>query len=1090
MSSNSLSKAIVFMSVVLSVSSVLADPYTWTGLGGDNNFNNDANWSPNTGHPGTGCSATFDIGEGNELSLTGSFIVQAMYVQSGKVTIDGGTGYHYMHGDGKISVAEGAELVLLGDRLSAYNKIRPFDKLGGGTLRCLCTLGANVEEFHTINLKEGMIVLDANSAATNFVVSAGATLDVDASGKFGSRPVISVAEGGEVRFGNSAVIYISGVCGSGLVRGGGQGAVACTLAKGPLTFAGTTADMPSLVFINRDSMSAADFSWTVANPTALENAAVADAGALRFDVDVPEITIGCLTGNRATADAWLTKLPTQTVSGDPLKVSFGKLDVIPSTSGVELKGGTWSGSIVNTTTPGVLRIEGSNAFENVEMSSDATVKLAADAVLTQDGGTIAGTTEKNSQVSVVDVRLPLGVQFDDAAHSGTFRLESGEAHVNGGNGYLPKRIEVTGGALTMVKTAWYGKYSSVQSPSELYVDGGRVDISCRWGATTGKPRPYNFFRDDYAARVFVGAAGATFAAVNTVYNDFGVDNVGYNEQFLNVNKPIEPTVGVTAGPLTFRGWVKWNYNQPGKKLTYAGASDLMLRHAATDGANAIEIGALERAGKGSALFVDDIKLTVGADGASSVKVAGGLETNRWGYVAAPIYGDRADNCDPLPFKYDDEKGLVATTTSDFTPFSSSTGDYDNYVWVENSVYPNVQTYVMPGLLVKSKMGANNDNTVYRIGDGVHPAYVGLGSYPRPFERGTIDFGTSEGVFVTRWISGGDVSHDIGAVVDGQNGVSFVAGAQELAAAAFTLSRANTYKGGTFVSGCHVLAAAEGCLSDGDVTVNGSELAGGSIWFVAPGTYANNFTVGGFGRRKEKYNADPFGALVFREDVTITGDVVLTEPTRVSVDTNLDSRITGTVSGDRLSVYSFKSGRTGVLELAGHNTYAGGTEILQQSVAIREADGFGTGPVRVEKGVLVFRNPSAITVPNAMSGHDVTLRYDGAGAVTLANAADLGVTRVEVTPGEHAFTALPTVRPLVSTAERPRQRAILVLKAGGTYALTQADLEGYFEIVLEDGATLDLGGGELTVFRFTGKLSDVNGTIVETNPKRGSVLIFR
>ena len=91
-------------------------------------------------------------------------------------------------------------------------------------------------------------------------------------------------------------------------------------------------------------------------------------------------------------------------------------------------------------------------------------------------------------------------------------------------------------------------------------------------------------------------------------------------------------------------------------------------------------------------------------------------------------------------------------------------------------------------------------------------------------------------------------------------------------------------------------------------------------------------------------------------------------------------------------------------------------------------------------------------------------------------------------GRHEFTSDFAFRPLVASNERAK-RARLVLKAPGTYTLSQSDLSGLFEIVLEDGATLDLDGGELEVFRFSGNPASVNGTIVETNPG-GVVLMIR
>ena len=109
-------------------------------------------------------------------------------------------------------------------------------------------------------------------------------------------------------------------------------------------------------------------------------------------------------------------------------------------------------------------------------------------------------------------------------------------------------------------------------------------------------------------------------------------------------------------------------------------------------------------------------------------------------------------------------------------------------------------------------------------------------------------------------------------------------------------------------------------------------------------------------------------------------------------------------------------------------------------------------------------------------------------MNLADAAGLTVSELQIGAGRHEFTSDFAFRPLVASNERAK-RARLVLKAPGTYTLSQSDLSGLFEIVLEDGATLDLDGGELEVFRFSGNPASVNGTIVETNPG-GVVLMIR
>lgn len=533
----------------------------------------------------------------------------------------------------------------------------------------------------------------------------------------------------------------------------------------------------------------------------------------------------------------------------------------------------------------------------------------------------------------------------------------------------------------------------------------------------------------------------------------------------------------------------------GKALTYSGAAVIIGQNSSADTPKSIVIGSLHRAGKGSVLSIrnyTDGKTTrptgIGEDGGPSVKVFGGVATDSKGVSAIPV-AEYWRNLSLWPMKYDSEKGFVSMTEADMSK-GLTAGEY-SYIDGDVNVSSDIQ---IAGFYSAAKKLKFWNSSILTIGDGVNPAYVWYMNNRTLFEgTGSVDFRTSEGVFLCSR-SQETYGAVIGVPIHGSNGITF-AGASSISCqeSDVRLTAANEYTGGTYISAAVLFAANPKCFSTGDVYVLGGEMSGGTVQFHTDGTWVNDFHIGGFGIRTEQYNNTPFGALIFGADATIDGDVELTEPTRVSTweDTAgnaANGTILGTVSGDRLSVYSYVGWKGGVLELAGDNTYTGGTEIVRQAVAVRTAAGFGTGDVEVDEGRIVFRNDASISVANRIFGTG-TLRLDGVGAVNFTgDVSGLAVPEMELSAGMHVFERDFPVRPL-KAPESNGQRARLLLKAPGRYTLAQADLVGVFELVLEEGATLDLAGGELTVFRFSGNPADVAGTIIQTHPPRGMVLVI-
>lgn len=683
-------------------------------------------------------------------------------------------------------------------------------------------------------------------------------------------------------------------------------------------------------------------------------------------------------------------------------------------------------------------------------------------------------------------------QVELAASSGYLRFRMNSETVT------PSAISVdaAGKAFAAVDNKWNGRgRNNVGYGDVPTVSFGQAVLKAGGAETAGPVEFRGWAQFNYARPFSMGGEllfmdGGHFAADAGEIDAadgafFGTGDITLRSAILGVLPGLQPT-----SPLALA-------TGEGKSLAFSGSAVIVGRDSSDDTPKSMEIGSLRRAGKGSVLSImnwTDGKIVqpagIGMDGGPSVRVTGGVATDSKGVSAIPV-ADCHTGLVLWPVKYDSGKGFVSMTESDMSE-GLTAGEY-SYLSGNETVNASIQIAGLYSSTYKVTFGGNKNPTL-TIGDGVNPAYVWHMNNVTLFEgNGSVDFGGSEGVFLcSRSLA--EYGALIGVPIRGSNGMTF-AGAAKISGAEtdVQLAAANEYTGGTYIAGAVVYAANERCFSTGDVYVLGGEMAGGTVRFHVAGTWTNDFHVGGFGIRTEIYNNTPFGALIFGADATIDGDVELTEPTRVSTweDTAgnaANGTILGTVSGDRLSVYSYVGWKGGVLELAGDNTYTGGTEIVRQAVAVRTAAGFGTGDVEVDEGRIVFRNDASISVANRIFGTG-TLRLDGVGAVNFTgDVSGLAVPEMELSAGMHVFERDFPVRPL-KAPESNGQRARLLLKAPGRYTLAQADLVGVFELVLEEGATLDLAGGELTVFRFSGNPADVAGTIIQTHPPRGMVLVI-
>ena len=538
-------------------------------------------------------------------------------------------------------------------------------------------------------------------------------------------------------------------------------------------------------------------------------------------------------------------------------------------------------------------------------------------------------------------------------------------------------------------------------------------------------------------------------------------------------------------------------------LVYEGACEIAARHAnANTAAKAITINRIRRAGKGSVLFLRDgvsdnsTFRRIGEGSYSTVKLANPPASDpNSGLPCQPVIIGMVHG--EWPAVYDAEKGFV--------PYDSK------YPTVSTLVDSTSSTLLVP---TGSKLALAENQIVYAagvrcgnwsgistgtnarliVGNGTDPAIICLSVCGTIIGgNGYVDFGTSEGVIVV-----GNVTYDTGGVepaddwgtfinshLTGSGGVSFVADPHLLRNQHVALLAAAYYTGDTRISAVRVLPKHVNCFSSGDVYLFGGEASGGAVVFKMAGTWANGFHIAGHGYRdsSKDVQASSKGCIEFKANATLSGPVEIVEEASVNATNNMTGTFSGVVSGDRLKL--FKS--EGIVKLTNANTYTGGTEVAQSTLVVTREGGLGTGELLVDNGLVEFENTAAITVANKLRGIG-TLRVKNAAVNFTGDAGEAEDVTVDYAGVNVRLTSYPTFATVTNSSAT---RTMLTLAAPGAYTIDPAKFAGAnIRLVLEAGATLDLMGGTLTVERFTGDKSAVNGTIVETNPRGGLMLIVR
>lgn len=491
----------------------------------------------------------------------------------------------------------------------------------------------------------------------------------------------------------------------------------------------------------------------------------------------------------------------------------------------------------------------------------------------------------------------------------------------------------------------------------------------------------------------------------------------------------------------------------GKALRVTGAGALELRDSKSGVPAHVTIDNLD-VGEGDALFLYDAG-GMGADGKSTVRLGTAPATAANGRVLANVFGtSNAQNTDRRfaagLLGYDPAIGFTNLV------FNSSVYGAGRLVFIESSTAAcAADTTNEADVLL---MGQNASTTLATgskiiIGTAGQPGvlFLNVGGI-KGENTASLEFAGTRGLIVCN-VDGSE--HDCASFIQvpirNANGLSVVS-YPDIAAYGWRgvrLGAANSYSGVTRVASAVVQAEHPGCFSAGDVYALDGDRYGGGIRFNCAGaTWANNFHVAGRGIRQTVYEASGYdvcgAALAFWADGKVSGSVEMGAVARMNVKEGVTGEISGVVTGGKLEVVYSK----GSLRLTGHNTYSGGTDVVNGSLDLGQGDAAGTGPIWLNGGTLRFVNEHPIVFSNRIWGTG-TIEILGA-PVTFVGADYKEISGKTLARG--------------STLDVPAFASCTLKSAA----------------VVPDGGTLDLHGENLTVSEVWGSGTVVGGTLTVTD----------
>lgn len=1077
--------------------------------------------------------ACFNPGESVSLEVvnnaSGVLNFGGIKVLSGAVTVSGWNNMHFFLDSGALDVAEGASLVIDGYIWSKgaaweYSDC-VFRKSGKGRATVRGSIGhdkgGNNHRLPYLYVDEGSLVIEKNAAAqgnfkqsviTELTVKSGASFVANADDAMlaSAQVTVTVEKGGTVEV-NGGYFRANGFNGAGTVMStAGNAKLVWFLSKHDCEFSGTISGMT--LELAKSDTSSDEYVQTILNPHALEG--LTGLTAWR-DVNPARIVFGpavrdAFLGSSATARV-LSRLPVANTDGKPLRYvtttvpvdadatrlsnllvcapengymnydfEVSKLYTNPRNAGVVVRYDAQSSLALDGTrmrlgkdgynfpSMGSFSVSNGGVAEFITpMSTSGSV--SGDCQATLDGGTLriyypwgdffqndrwtVAIGEKGGRIEgMSDVRFDLGSQFDD--------WRAGIANAAGVTTADPLTIAIS-------RNVMFNKPITLTTPVR-YADG----------RPQAKPSAY----------------------ANGVTAVFGAGDIRLANACLRVRLDVDEMTPTTLAAT------------PGSKLIAEGCGRIEFSgRPVVIGPAAASEPVIARE-KGGALFFFEPDENRPVDGThGKITVNGPLAKDESGRLVLPVFTQAkmfsdigTDQGQKTNYRidfagYDDAQGLVQLSDPDTV---LAEAESDRTVCLDSRTAPVTvaadTTRYAGALQLKGPALTIEADGVLRIGSGANTACVILDSLASRDASiagaGTLDFGAREGLFALNISQSAGTGPTISALIAGSGGVSFVCphGTKN---AWIALSAANAYSGGTWINGVQVRARNAAAFGEGPVHVGPGQDSGGQVLFdLAGATLTNDFAISGNGPMwASEFNR---GALWFARKATLTGAVAIDRRVRISTasdsiigtDADQTGTFAGEISGGALQI----APGTSPIVFTHANTYSGGTEILRSELILRGAGTAGAGPVRLDAGVLRFENDEPTVFGNDLAGVGF-VQLAGSAPVSFASARVSGDgIGLDLCGTRQTFDALPPFSAITNSSDKVA--AVILAGEQGTVAWGDRTLSPAKKIEFEigEGTMLDLGGQTLTVRSMSegSRKRIVNGEIVETNPKRGIILIVR
>lgn len=370
-----------------------------------------------------------------------------------------------------------------------------------------------------------------------------------------------------------------------------------------------------------------------------------------------------------------------------------------------------------------------------------------------------------------------------------------------------------------------------------------------------------------------------------------------------------------------------------------------------------------------------------------------------------------------------------------------------------------------GAVVVRGASINGSST---IGRGGGNAYLVLLAHSNSSTQGqltgggSVNFGAARGYVLSGAGVNGSISCGVNGYLKGSGGVVFCT----MDNGGIKLYRQMSYTGGTkILSGTIELTKSgsyEGGFGSGTVEVLGGEYTGGSVRFSYATTDAHDFIISGFGAA----TGTKTGVLDFRNNVTLSGQVVLTNDAMICATSGSAGTLSNVIGGSG----DLYLGGDGVIGISGIDI--NGDVHVDGSVATTGSIVTGERFLFVD-GMLVFNNTDNIVVD---------AKVLGAGRIVLAGTgkvdfSDLSVFDGLVDVAGNANAEIGALYGIVSVTNSAAGHAAITVAGTSAYGFFGSLAEGV-DIAVSGGvlvgngatipadASLGLAGGALELYEPT------------------------